>query len=140
MLNDRKEIGPIEVFVNSILPNFLEVHLEWAKINSSDIKVSPIQLNTVYKKYQTKTADFEIENLNNDYNTLVEEIVLIAPSYEKSELENNSETIREDEVEKMGIGSIKENKIENKIENLPNLQNMEMHMQEEISIFRIFFY
>ena len=93
----------------------------------------------MYKKYQTKFGDLEIENLNNDYNTLVEEIVLIAPSYEKSEFENNSETIREDEEEKMMIRSIKEDKIENKMENLPNIPNLpnlqSMDIHDEISIF-----
>lgn len=140
MLNDRKEVSLLEVFVSSILPNFLEVHLEWARINSNDLKVSPIQLNTVYKKYQTKFGDFEMDNMNNDYNTLVEEIVHIAPSYEKSELENNSEVIREEEEEKeekMVISYINEDKEEGTMRNLPNIQNMNIH--DEISTsFKIF--
>lgn len=75
-------------------PYFNMIFKEWIEKNKKDLSFSPLDLNTVYKKYQFKSNESEFL-LNNDYNSLVDAIILIAPSYDKTltaEINNDHET------------------------------------------------
>lgn len=80
-INFPEEMEIIERHLNQICPNFIQIFTAWSKLYATaSLRINPKVLNQIFKELSAK-PNLERKKQNQDYNNLVDQIMLISPPY-----------------------------------------------------------